>query len=134
MGHRTRFRTLYADTDKMGQAWHGHYFRWLESARTEFFRDMGLAYDHLEKQGLFLPVAEARIKYIRPIRYDQAIEVETILNPSVRAGLKFEYRILDAASQNLLATAFTLHACVTETGKVVRPPEMLKQVAKQAET
>ena len=132
MGHCTRFRTLYADTDKMGLAWHGHYFRWLEAARTEFFRDLGLAYDDLEKQGLFLPVAEAGIKYIRPIRYDQVIHVETVLNPSIRAGLRFEYRIQDAATQKLLATAFTLHACVNETGKVVRPPEILRQAAQRA--
>ena len=132
MGHRTRFRVLYADTDKMGLAWHGHYFRWLEAARTEFFRDLGLSYDNLEKQGVMLPVAEAGIKFISPVRYDRIIEVTTVLDPLVKAGLRFEYQIIDIETNKTLATAFTLHACVDETGRVVRPPESLKKAARLA--
>ena len=57
--NRTTCRVIYGDTDNMGQAYYGNYFRWFEIGRTELFRSLGISYASVESRGIFLPVAEA---------------------------------------------------------------------------
>jgi acyl-CoA thioester hydrolase len=126
--HRTACRVIYGDTDNMGYAYYGNYFRWFEIGRNELFSFLGLTYKCVEDQGVFLPVAEAHCKYSQPARYDDLIVVETTLDLTVKAGLKFDYRVLSEDGRTLLARGYTTHACVNRQGKVVRPPAFLKQV------
>ena len=123
--NRTRCRVIYGDTDNMGFAYHANYFRWFEIGRTEMFRALGLPYRSIEAQGIFLPVSEAHCKYRRPIRYDALLTVETRLDPGLRAGVKFEYRLLDENGGEVFATGYTKHACLDREGRVVRPPPFL---------
>ena len=44
----TKIRVQYYETDKMGIVHHSNYVRYLETARTELFRDKGYAYDDME--------------------------------------------------------------------------------------
>ena len=48
----TKIRVQYYETDKMGIVHHSNYVRYLETARTELFRDKGYAYDDMEKSGI----------------------------------------------------------------------------------
>jgi acyl-CoA thioester hydrolase len=123
--HRTNVRVIYGDTDNMGIAYHANYFRWFEIGRTELFRDLGLAYRDIEKQGIFLPVSEVGCKFTAPVRYDDLLVIETTLDPTVRGGMKFNYRILKKADETVLARGFTRHACMNREGKVVRPPAFI---------
>ena len=43
--HTTEIRVRYAETDKMGLAYNGHYLTWFEVGRTEFLRDIGFTYN-----------------------------------------------------------------------------------------
>jgi acyl-CoA thioester hydrolase len=126
--HRTRSRVIYGDTDNMGMAYHANYFRWFEIGRTEMFRDLGLRYKDIEARGIFLPVSEAFCKFVRPARYDDALVIETVLDDSLRAGVKFNYRILLRDGEDLIARGYTQHACVDQKGRVVRPPKFLVEV------
>jgi acyl-CoA thioester hydrolase len=91
--YRTAYRVIYGDTDQMGVAYYANYLRWFEMGRTEMFRRLGVTYGEIEAQGIALPVLEAFCKYHQPARYDDVIVVETILDPAVRAGMKFDYRV-----------------------------------------
>ncbi len=115
-------RVIYGDTDNMGLAYHANYFRWFEIGRSEMFRSLGLAYRDIEKRGIFLPVAEVGCKYLAPIRYDDLLVIETTLDPTVRGGMKFDYRIFKEKDETILARGFSKHACMNREGKVVRPP------------
>ena len=68
LGHQTTIRVIYGDTDNMGQAYYGNYFRWFEIGRSEMFRSLGLPYKAVEDNGIFLPVAESHCKYATPAR------------------------------------------------------------------
>lgn len=35
-----KLRVYYYDTDKMGVVYHSNYLKWMEMARTEYFRDV----------------------------------------------------------------------------------------------
>ena len=91
--NRTTCRVIYGDTDNMGQAYYGNYFRWFEIGRNELFRSLGLAYTEVERQGIFLPVAEAYCKYSAPAKYDDLLIIETSIDTRLKGALKFDYRI-----------------------------------------
>jgi acyl-CoA thioester hydrolase len=126
--NRTTCRVIYGDTDRMGQAYYGNYFRWFEIGRTELFRAWGAPYREIEERGFFLPVSECGAKYSAPARYDEIIVVETRVDTAVKGGIKFDYRIFREDGQTLLAEGFTKHAFVDTTGRVVRPPDFIRKL------
>lgn len=128
MMNRTTCRVIYGDTDRMGQAYYGNYFRWFEIGRTELFRAWGAPYREIEERGFFLPVSECGAKYSAPARYDEIIVVETRVDTAVKGGIKFDYRIFREDGQTLLAEGFTKHAFVDTTGRVVRPPDFIRKL------
>jgi acyl-CoA thioester hydrolase len=126
--HRTTYRVIYGDTDNMGQAYYGNYFRWFEIGRSEMFRFLGLPYKTVEEKGIFLPVAESYCKYATPAKYDDVLVIETSLDPKIKAGLKFDYKIFTEDGKTLVAQGYTKHPCLNLKGKVVRPPAFLREV------
>ena len=126
--HRTTCRVIYGDTDNMGQAYYGNYFRWFEIGRNELFRSMGLAYVSVEERGVFLPVAETYCKYLQPAKYDDLLIIETSLDTRLRGAIKFDYQIFNEDAQTLLAVGYTKHACLNRHGKVIRPPVFIKEI------
>lgn len=125
--NHTTCRVIYGDTDNMGMAYHANYLRWFEIGRTELFRFLGLPYREVEARGIYLPVSEVHCNYLRPVRYDDVLIIETTVDPTVRGGMKFHYTIRIEADQTIAARGWTLHACVTPEGRVVRPPSFLKE-------
>ena len=126
--HTTTIRVIYGDTDNMGQAYYGNYLRWFEIGRNEMFRSLGLAYKSVEERGIYLPVAEAHCKYCAAAQYDDVLVIETKLDTKIKGAVKFEYKILRENDHTLIATGYTKHACLNGDGKVVRPPNFIKDV------
>ena len=126
--HRTTYRVIYGDTDNMGQAYYGNYFRWFEIGRSEMFRHLGLPYKAVEDNGIFLPVAESHCKYATPAKYDDVLIIETSLDTKLKAAIKFDYKIYQEDGKTLVARGYTKHPCVDRDGKVVRPPKFLKDI------
>lgn len=132
-GHKTSIRVIYGDTDNMGQAYYGNYFRWFEIGRNELFRSLGLAYKSVEDQGIYLPVAEAHCKYSVAAQYDDMLVIETTLDTRIKGAIKFDYEIFNQNGHTLIAKGYTKHACLNGDGKVVRPPDFIKNVIKKIE-
>jgi acyl-CoA thioester hydrolase len=128
VAHRTHCRVIYGDTDRMGHAYYGNYFRWFEIGRTEMFRALGLPYKEIEERGIYLPVSECRAKFTAAARYDELIVIETAVDAAVKGGIKFDYRIFREDGQTLLAEGFTKHAFVDPSGRVVRPPDFIRKL------
>lgn len=126
--HHTTYRVTYGDTDKMGFVYHANYFRWFEIGRSAMFRHLGMPYKTIESKGFFLPLSEVHCKFNHPSQYDDVVRIETSLDPSVKAGLKFNYRIFSEDDKKILAKGYTKHACVDRTGRVVRPPEFILDI------
>jgi acyl-CoA thioester hydrolase len=129
--HRSVYRVIYADTDNMGVAYHGNYLRWFEIGRTELLRHWGLPYRRIEAQGVMLPVSEAYCRYLKPVRYDEQVIIETTIDPTIKGALKCDYRILRHEDQELVATGYTKHAYVNGEGRVIRPPRFLVELLHQ---
>jgi acyl-CoA thioester hydrolase len=132
--HECSVRVRYADVDQMGVAYHAHYLRWFEVGRSEMFRSLGLPYREVEQRGVLMPVSEVFCKFVSGARYDEQLTIETRLDPAVRGGMKFDYRIFAGDRKQLVARGYTRHAFVDAGGKVVRPPAFLTEVLATAKT
>jgi acyl-CoA thioester hydrolase len=115
-----QIRVRYADTDQFHAAHHSRVYLWFEEARTELLRELGKPYQEFESAGIFFPVREGGCRYRGLARFDMLLTV-AIESITVRgASLRFDYRI--TAGEEAIAEGFTLHACVDDSGKVVRLP------------
>lgn len=121
---RTEIRVIYGDTDQMGVVYYGNYLRYFEAARNEWLRAKGIRWRDIEvAHDIYLPVAEAKVNYKRPARYDDVIAVETRLGDLGRVSLRFDYRVV--RDQDILALGHTVHACVSREGDIREFPDPL---------
>ena len=88
----THIRVRYAETDQMGYMYYGNYAAFYEVARTEMLRSLGMTYSSMEKDGIMLPVAELKTKYLKPALYDENIRIKVSIHqkPSVRIVFHYE--------------------------------------------
>jgi acyl-CoA thioester hydrolase len=125
MSHRSisTVRVRYGETDQMGVAYHANYLAWCEVGRTDFIRELGTSYADIERQGVFLAVAEATVRYIAPARYDDTIRIETWLESAKSRMLTFAYEIhRQEPVPALLATAKTVLVSIDAGGGTRRLP------------
>ena len=125
-----KVRVIFGDTDQMGVVYYANDLRYFELSRSELFRARGGSYSEMEKQGYGLPVVEAFAKYQAPARYDELIVVRVHLAELNRASMRFEYQVRrdDAPGPTILATGYTLHACVGPQGRPTRLPEWVAKL------
>lgn len=116
-------RVRYAECDPMQIAHHASYPVWMEMGRTELFRTQGANYRDCEASGVFFAVARMNIRYKKPARYDDELELLVIGLPC--AGVKVEHRYELRRGEDLLMTAETTIVCVTAGGKAVPVPKGL---------
>ncbi len=100
-------RVNYSQTDQMGVVYHAHYVVWLDVARTEHLRRTGMSYKELEAMGTRLVVAELRVRYRQPARYDDTIRIRCWVRDLASRRIVFGYAIEHAETGALLATADT---------------------------
>ena len=70
----TKIRVRYAETDCMKVVYYGNYLTYFEVARVEFLRQQGHAMSDVDRK-VHLPVVEAVVRYARPARLDNLLEV-----------------------------------------------------------
>ena len=119
--HVHRLRVRYADTDRMDMVYHGTYAAYLEAARVEMLRDAGWVYAELEKDGILLPVVQLNLTYKKPARYDQLLEVHTVVAeaPTSKLRLQCEVRF----EQDVLLQGEVILVFVdAKGGRPCRPP------------
>ena len=98
-------RIRYGETDQMGFCYYGNYAQFLEVARVETLREIGISYKELEEKGILLPVRNFSIKYIAPAKYDDVIQIKTEISDIKNSQIIFKYSIY--LEQKLIATADT---------------------------
>ncbi len=76
--YRLKLRIYYEDTDAGGVVYHARYLAFAERARTEALREAGVPHDELVTQfGLIFVVRRVEMDYLRPVRLDAELVVET---------------------------------------------------------
>jgi acyl-CoA thioester hydrolase len=121
---RTSVRVRYQETDCMKVVYYGHYLTYFEVGRVEYLRQHGMTIAEIDSR-LHMPVVEARVRYVRPARLDDLLEIRCWISERKRASFTFDYEVVDEAGQTV-ATGSTLHACTDPaTGKMTGVPPWL---------
>ena len=92
--YTTRIQVRYAETDQMKFAHHSNYIVWFELARIELMRHTGIDYARMEKEGYLLPVLEIKAEYKLPARFDEYLDIKTVIRDMPRARLQLNTKYL----------------------------------------
>ncbi len=109
-------RVIYADCTLGNHVFHARYLDLLETARGEFFRQLGTTFLNWQERDVIFPVIEARLHYKSPARYDDELQTEVWVTVAERVRLNFGYRMINQ-NQTLILQAKTLHVCTGREGE-----------------
>lgn len=127
---RTKYRVRYADTDQMGVIYYGSYGRLFEIGRTEMIREMGLPYNELEKTGIVMPVYSLESKYLKVLKYDELVTIETTVKDMPAVRMEFYHRIINEAGELAHEAKVVLVFMDSKSGRPVRAPSQLLDLLK----
>ena len=87
-------QVYWEDTDAGGVVYHSQYLNFMERARTEFLRSLGLMQTVLRDDlGILFVVRDIQIRFKKPAKFDDALNVNTALIKVGRSLLEFEQNI-----------------------------------------
>ncbi|MDT8407835.1 MAG: tol-pal system-associated acyl-CoA thioesterase [Methylococcales bacterium] len=88
-------RVYWEDTDAGGVVFYANYLKYLERARTEWLRSLNVEQDVLKDQhGLIFVVRHVAIDYLKPARFNDALQVTATLSGRSKASATFHQTIL----------------------------------------
>ena len=122
----TDIEVRYAETDQMGVVHHANYVIWFELARTRLCALSGFHYADIEKMGYLLMVTGVEVRYRRPARYGDTVQVVCWGDRLGSRGVRFAYEV--QKDGEVLATGATEHIWIEEaTGRPCRTPEAVRE-------
>jgi len=115
----------FNEADPLGIVWHGHYIRYFEDGREAFGNEHGIGYLDFYKKGYVIPIVNVQCDYKRSLKYGEKVIVETTYVPCDAAKLKFDYRLFNAVTKQVVATGHSVQVFLdkeTSTLQLVNPP------------
>jgi acyl-CoA thioester hydrolase len=93
-------RVRYAETDKMGYLYYGHYAKYYEIGRVELIRSLGFRYrDFEDNLGVKLPVVSLESRYLKPAYYDDLITIESTITSMPTKLISFDFKLINEESE-----------------------------------
>ncbi len=109
----------------MSVVYYGNYLTYFAVAWVEYLRERGLPISQVDKR-VHLPVVEALVRYVKPARLDDLLEVTSRVGERKRASFTFFYEI-NNQKREIVATGYTRHVCVDPvTARLIAIPDWLK--------
>ncbi len=109
----------------MSVVYYGNYLTYFAVAWVEYLRERGLPISQVDKR-VHLPVVEALVRYVKPARLDDLLEVTSRVGERKRASFTFFYEI-NNQKREIVATGYTRHVCVEPvTARLIAIPDWLK--------
>lgn len=126
MTHRFEIRVYYEDTDLAGIVYYANYLKFIERARTEFVRELGVDQKRLlgERNTVFA-VRRIEAEYLAPARFDDVLRVETSPHAVFGARIVLGQEVL--RRERLLFRSTVTLASLTGTGRPTRIPADLRK-------
>nr|WP_319247374.1 tol-pal system-associated acyl-CoA thioesterase [uncultured Celeribacter sp.] len=126
MTHTFPFHVYYEDTDLAGIVYYANYLKFIERARTEWVRELGIDQVALkEEEGLVFAVRRVEADYLSPAKFDDDLTVTTDLEAMSGARIVLSQNVL-RGEERLFAAQVTLVA-LTATGHPARLPAVLRR-------
>ena len=100
-------RVYYEDTDAQGVVYYANYFRFLERARTEWLRSLGVDMVRLmDNERRIFVVAEVQARFLAPARLSEQLIVTARLKKLTRVSFDIEQNVYrDSVDGEILIAA-----------------------------
>ena len=99
------FRVRYSEVDAQGIVFNAHYLTYFDSAMTEYLRHIGHDYQkEVERSNEDFHTVKTLVEYIKPILFDQIIDVCIRVEKIGKSSLTFLLEIYHQNEEDVLAS------------------------------
>ena len=117
--HSFSVRVYYEDTDLAGIVYYANYLKFIERARTEWVRALGVDQAKLRAEtGIVFAVRRVEADYLAPARFDDVLEVRTAVQEKRRASIVLQQDIV--RGDTLIFHALVTLVALDARGRAVR--------------
>jgi acyl-CoA thioester hydrolase len=126
MPHTLPIRVYYEDTDMAGIVYYANYLRYIERARSDWVRGLGIDQNAMKAQGLVFAVRRVEADYLMPARLDDELVVETEVVQVTGARLVMD-QVVRRGKDRLFHAIVTV-VVITDSGHPARMPANIRQM------
>lgn len=88
-------RVYYEDTDAGGVVYHANYLKFMERARSEWLRSLGIEQDELrDNDGVIFAILSAQVDYLLPAKFNDELFVSSIVIKKGKASITIEQEVV----------------------------------------
>jgi acyl-CoA thioester hydrolase len=129
------FQVEFGETDTAGIVFYPNYFRWFDRATHTWLNTIGLEHSELiEKYHYAQPVTECGCQFVRPLRYNDPVKIETRLIELKESLFRIEHLVYSRGQ--LVGSGYEVRVWITtdvmdEQGRlkmVTIPAEMAEKL------
>lgn len=125
--HKFPVRVYYEDTDMGGIVYHANYLRFIERARSDWVRGIGVDQNAMREAGLIYVVRRVEADYLAPAKFDEELQVSTTLKQLTPARMILTQEVTRDGTP--LFRAEVTVVCITIEGRPARLPAEIRALA-----
>ena len=113
----THTRVRFSEIDSMKIVWHGVYVRYFEDGREAFGREYpGIGYMDIYNSGYSAPIVDLQFQYLKPLRINDEIIIETRYIDKPGAKMCYEYTVKKVGTEELVERGSTMQVFLDPNG------------------
>jgi acyl-CoA thioester hydrolase len=121
-----RLRVRYAECDLQGVAFNAHYLNYFDTSMTELWRAAYGGYQAMLDRGVDMVLAEVRLRFYRPARFDDELELAVVVTHLGRTSFRTQHTASHAGER--IAEGELRHVLVDRrTVAKTPPPDWLRE-------
>ncbi|WP_439123076.1 tol-pal system-associated acyl-CoA thioesterase [Marivita sp.] len=126
MVHELRVRVYYEDTDMGGIVYYANYLRYIERARSDWVRSLGVDQNAMrEEDGVVFVVRRVEADYLKSAKFDDELLVRTVVKAVTGVRLIMSQEVV--RGDDLLFQAEVTVVCIGEGGAPARLPANIRR-------
>ncbi|ABG31693.1 tol-pal system-associated acyl-CoA thioesterase [Roseobacter denitrificans] len=126
MSHSFPIRVYYEDTDMAGIVYYANYLRYIERARSDWVREIGIDQLAMKAAGVVFAVRRVEADYIAPATFDDRLVVRTEMTQLTPARMVMSQDIW--RDETLMFAAKVTIVCIGPGSKPARLPANLRSL------
>jgi len=129
---KTSWRVRFDECDLQGMVHHTQIVKYLEIARIDFLRHLGMPYKQMLEDGYEFIIRRVAVRYRKPLRFEEIIEVKVGILKMGRASFYLSYKVYNQAGV-LAVEGETEQLCADAgAGKPIALPKKYLEALKRA--
>jgi acyl-CoA thioester hydrolase len=87
-------RVRYAECDAQGCVFNANYLMYFDTVVTELWREVAGSYSAMLEAGIDMVVAEAKVRYLKPVLFDDVVTIEASVTRMGRSSITTAFTVV----------------------------------------